>query len=82
MSELGSLGPLDARGVVSAATGNVAAVYGLDAGRLEIGRPADLALIDVPVGSSAGDAFAALELGDVPAVACVVTGGCLSFAKS
>ena len=73
MSDLASLGPLDARGVVSAATGNVAAVYGLDA---------DLALIDAPVGSSAGDAYAALELGDVPAAACVVTGGCLSFAES
>ena len=82
MSELASLGPLDARGVVAAATGNVAAVYGLDAGRLAPGRPADLAVIDAPVGSSAEDAFSALELGDVPAVAAVVTGGCLSFAKS
>ena len=82
MSELASLGPLDGRGAVSAATGNVGAVYGLEAGRLDVGRPADLALIDSPVGSSADDALAALELGDVPAVACVVAGACLSFAKS
>ena len=82
MSELASLGPLEARGVVSAATGNVGMVYGLDAGRVELGRPADLAVIDAPVGSSAATAFEAIELGDVPAVACVVSGGKLRFSKS
>ncbi len=82
MSELASLGPLDARAVVAAATGNVASVYGLATGRIELGRPADLALIDAPVGSSARDAWAAFELGDVPAVACVVTDGHLRFSKS
>jgi enamidase len=82
MSELSSLGPLEPRQAISAATGNVGAVYGLEAGRIAVGRPADLAVIDAPVGSSGEDALGAMALGDVPAVACVVTGACLSFAKS
>lgn len=41
MAELASLSEMSARQAVAAATGNVAAVYGLEAGRLEVGRPAD-----------------------------------------
>lgn len=82
MAELASLSEMSARQAVSAATGNVGAVYGLEAGRLETGRPADLLVIDTPLGSAAGDAFAALEIGDLPAVAAAVTAGQLRFKKS
>jgi enamidase len=77
MSELASVGPLSAREAVSAAT-----VYGIDAGRLSVGSPADVVVIDAPVGSSAGNALESLAIGDVPAVACVVTDGTLRLAKS
>lgn len=75
MAELCSLGPLTGRQAVAASTGNVAAVYGLDAGRIAVGQPADLVLLDAPVGSAAGSAFEALELGDLAAVAMVATAG-------
>src|SRR5439155_16106674 len=55
MAELSSLGPLSSRQAIAAATGNVGAVYGLDAGVLEVGRPADLLVVDAPVGSAAAD---------------------------
>lgn len=82
MAEMSSLGPLTARQCVSASTGNVAAVYGLDAGRLAVGAPADLVILDAPVGSTAPDAFSAIDQGDIPAVAIVITAGVIRFTKS
>lgn len=82
MAELTSLSELSARQAVAACTGNVGAVYGLDAGRLEVGRPADLLVVDAPVGGRAKDAFGALEIGDLPAVAVSVTDGEIRFARS
>ena len=75
MSELASVGPLSASQVISAATGNVARAYWLAEGQIRVDAPADLVLLDAPVGSSAMTAFGAFELGDVPAVSCVVTAG-------
>ncbi|MGH3095342.1 MAG: amidohydrolase family protein [Streptosporangiales bacterium] len=82
MAELVSLSELTPRQAVTACTGNVGAVYGLDAGRLEVGRPGDLLVIDTPVGGRGADAFAALEIGDLPAVAVAVTAGQVRFARS
>jgi enamidase len=82
MAELASLGPLTASQAVSAATGNVSAIYGLRAGRLAVGHPADFVVMDAPLGSSASDAYAALRRGDIPAVACVVTDGELRVSRS
>jgi enamidase len=82
MAELASLSEMSARQAVSAATGNVAAVYGLEEGLLEVGRPANLLVIDAPVGSAADDALGALEIGDLPAVAAGITGGELRFYMS
>lgn len=82
MAELASLSELSARQVVAAATGNVGAVYGLEAGLLEPGRPADLLVVDAPVGSRADDAFGALAIGDLPAVGVAITQGELRFARS
>lgn len=82
MAELASLGPVTARQAVSAATGNVADTYSLPSGRLRIGAPADFVALDTPLGSDADDAFAALELGDVPAVSLVVTAGSVRVTKS
>ena len=82
MAELASLGPLTAKQAITAATSNVAEVYGLDAGTLQVGRPADLLVIDAPIGGQADDAFGALELGDLPAVAVAITQGEVRFTKS
>ena len=82
MAELASLSELSARQVIAASTGNVGAFYGLDAGRLEVGRPADLLVLDAPLGSAAADPFAALEIGDLPAIGVAITQGVIRFAKS
>jgi enamidase len=67
---------------VTAATGNVAAVYGIDGGRLAVGQVADLVVLDAPIGSGAADAFGALRIGDIPAVACVITDGVVRLTRS
>lgn len=82
MAELVSLGPLSPRQAVTAATSNVAVTYGIDGGRLAIGEVADLLVLDAPVGGTADDAFKALERGDIPAVACVVTDGQVRVERS
>lgn len=82
MAELASLGPLTPAETVTAATGSVGRIYGLDAGVLAIGRPADVVVLDAPLGSAAATAFDALRIGDVPAVAAAVTQGELRFTRS
>ncbi|MGH3438927.1 MAG: amidohydrolase family protein [Sciscionella sp.] len=82
MAELASLSDLTARQAVAACTGNVGAVYGLDAGILDVGRPADVLVVDAPVGGRASDAFAAMEIGDLPAVAVAITAGEIRFTRS
>ncbi|HEY1819563.1 MAG TPA: amidohydrolase family protein [Trebonia sp.] len=82
MAELASLGPMTPEQTVTAATGNVAAVYGIDGGRLAVGQVADLVVLDAPIGSGAADAFGALRIGDIPAVACVITDGVVRLTRS
>jgi enamidase len=82
MAELASLSELSARQTVSAATGNVTGVYGLDEGLLEVGRPANLLVMDAPVGSRAADALGALEVGDLPAIGAALTRGEVRFTRS
>ncbi|MGO1738424.1 MAG: hypothetical protein ACTHYM_05420 [Actinomycetaceae bacterium] len=57
------------------ATGNNARTWDLPAGLLEVGRAADLVLMDAPWGSQADDARGALAIGDIPGIAAVVTRG-------
>jgi enamidase len=82
IAEFASLSELSARQAIATATGNVSDTYGLEAGRLEVGRPADLLIVDAPVGSRADNALDALEIGDLPAVCVAITQGQLRFSKS
>jgi enamidase len=82
MAELASLSEASPRQVISAATGHVAAAYGIEAGLLAIGRPADLLLVDAPVGSAADTAFGALAIGDLPAISVVITDGVVRLTRS
>ena len=50
-------------------------VWDLPAGSLEVGRAADIVLMDAPWGSLADDARGALAIGDIPGIAAVVTHG-------
>jgi enamidase len=82
MAELVSLDGLTPELAVAAATGSVGRVYGLDAGILDVGRPADLLVVDAPLGSAGDDWARALRAGDMPAVCAAVTQGELRFTKS
>ena len=82
MAEIVSLGGLPWQKALASTTGNVADVYGLDAGRLEVGRPADILVIDAPLGSLGDDWVGALEVGDVPGISAGVLGGVLRYTKS
>lgn len=49
---------------IAMATGNAADLYGLNTGKVEVGREADLQVIDCPPGSCGKDALKAIECGD------------------
>ncbi|GAB6171333.1 amidohydrolase family protein [Paradesulfitobacterium aromaticivorans] len=72
---LASVGGLDPAQAIAAATGNTARVFGLNTGIIEIGREADLVLVDAPMGSFGQDALEGLKVGDIPGVAMVIVDG-------
>ncbi|HEY4276989.1 MAG TPA: amidohydrolase family protein [Conexibacter sp.] len=82
IAELVSLEGLPVELAIAAATGSVGRVYGLDAGLLDVGRPADLLVLDAPLGSIGEDWAGALGVGDVPALCAALTAGELRFTKS
>lgn len=82
IAELVSLEGLSVEQAIAAATGSVGRVYGLDAGVLEVGRPADLLVLDAPLGSMGEDWAGALGVGDVPALCAALTDGEVRFTKS
>lgn len=79
ITHLCALGGMDPAIAYSAATGNNAAVYGLDTGRAGARREADVILLDACSGGSRNDALAAIANGDIPAVCAVVTAGVPRF---
>ncbi len=82
VTELASLGDLPAEEAICLATGNVRRAYGLEAGILREGAPADLILIDAPMSSHADGPLGAMQRGDLPAVAAVITDGLLRVLRS
>ena len=81
MASAASLGGVDGATAVAFATGNTAQLHDED-GTLAVGQPADLVVVDAPLGSQASDAMRALEIGDTLAVAFVVIDGRIVVAKS
>lgn len=82
MSWVASLGDVPPEVAVAMATGNIANLHGLNTGMIEVGREADLAIVDTPLGSQADDALGALAVGDTIAVAAAVIDGSWRFTKS
>jgi enamidase len=82
MAHLASLGGVVPEVAVAMATGNTARVHGLDVGVLAPGSPADIALIDAPIGSQAATALAALALGDLPGISLVLIDGAVMIGRS
>jgi len=79
ITHLASLGSMAPEIAIAAATGNNARVYRRNSGFLQVGKDADVVLIDACVGGSKNDALSALENGDIAAVAAVITDGVPRF---
>jgi len=75
IAELSSLGGLNPEDAVAMASGNVVDVYGLNTGKIEVGREADLVVVDAPYGSCAEEALSAFSLGDIPGISMVIIDG-------
>lgn len=82
IAELVSLGPIDVDLAIAATSGNVSKAYDIPAGLLAVGRPADMLLVDAPVGSMASDWKSAFRIGDLPSVASAITAGQIRFTRS
>ena len=82
MAELSSLTAADPAVVWAWASGVTADVYDLEAGKIEVGRPADLVIADAPWGSYGGDALGALARGDIPGISAVLIDGRIRALRS
>jgi len=82
VTELASLAPLPPEVALCFATGNVGRVYGIEAGLVREGAPADVIILDAPIAAAADDALGAIARGDLPAVSCVVTDGVVRILRS
>jgi enamidase len=79
ITHLASLGGMPVEWAIAAATGNNAKIYGLNSGLLQVGRDADVVLLDACVGGSKKTALDSLRNGDIAAVAAVITDGVPRF---
>jgi enamidase len=80
--EMSALVGLPAAQAWALASGNAADALGLNTGRIEVGKAADLVVIDAPLGCSRSDAVAAIENGDIPGISCVIIDGEIRAMKS
>src|SRR5215467_5146807 len=79
IAHLASLTDMPPEQFICAATGNNAAVYRLDSGRLKAGAAADIVLLDAPDGGTQPTALAAIKNGDIAAIGGVITAGVPRF---
>jgi enamidase len=82
VAELSSLGPLPATDALALATGNPARALGLQQGTVSPGAPADLILLQAPLGGSCSDPLAAIEYGDLPSIVAVLVDGAVCAMRS
>jgi enamidase len=82
VAELASLGGLDPADALALATGNAGRVLRVDEGVLAPGRPADVVLLQEPLGGTQADPLAALAVGDLPGIAGVVVDGAVRVLRS
>lgn len=77
IAEIASLGGVPPAQAFALATGNVARVYGGNAGLIAEGREADFLIMDAPSGSAARTALEAIAIGDIPGISAVVIDGAI-----
>jgi enamidase len=79
---LASLCDVKAEEAIAMASGNTAKVYKLNRGIIELGKEADLVIMDAPMGSVGKDALSAIEAGDIPGIAGVMIDGVMKIGVS
>jgi enamidase len=77
-----ALGGLDPDVAICAATGQTAARYSLEQGRIAVDAPGDVVVLDAPVGGTTTNALDALAAGDVPGISMVAVDGVVQIEKS
>ncbi len=82
MTTLVSLSNLKPEQAICMATGNTSTIYDLPAGRVELGAPADLVLLDTPLGGLANSALESMQAGDIPAVGLVMIDGVIRVLRN
>jgi enamidase len=75
ISQVASVNGLPAEQVIACATGNIADMIGANTGKIEVGREADLLIIDRPPDSLGKDALGAIEVGDTVGTDLVMVDG-------
>jgi len=80
--QLSSVSGISGAEAIALASGNTARVFGLNTSMVAVGREADLVVIDSPMGSVGRNALEAIEAGDLPAVALVMTDGVVRITTS
>jgi len=79
---LASICNVKAEEAIAMATGNTARLYQLNRGVMEVGKEADLVIMDAPMGSVGKDALSAIEAGDIPGIAGVMIDGQMKIGVS
>jgi enamidase len=80
--EIASLGEISASDAIALASGNNARILRRDEGILEIGRPADFALVQPPLGGAFDHPLRSIEGGDIPGISAVVVDGHICALRS
>lgn len=75
ISTAASLTALEPEKALCMATGNTARIFNLECGFIREGYPADLTIMDYPMGSVGKTALEAIKAGDVPGVSMVIIDG-------
>jgi len=75
IGRVASMNGIPAQDAIAMATGNTAELFRLNRGKIEVGREADILIIDCPPDSAGDDALKAIEIGDQPAISMVMVDG-------
>ncbi len=75
INRVAAMNGIPAQDAIAMATGNTAELCRLNRGKIEVGKEADILIIDCPPDSASDDALKAIEIGDQPAISMVMVDG-------
>jgi enamidase len=75
IAQLAGLTDISVGELIAAASGNAGRAFALGLGTLSVGAPADLLVVDAPLGAVGDDATTALQRGDMPSIALTLQEG-------